>query len=39
MHSKLAELIGSITMTSVKPPPSAFMKQCAKPCSPNKMQG
>lgn len=32
MHSKLLELMGSITITSVRPPPSAFMKQCDKPC-------
>lgn len=32
MHSKLLELIGSITITSVRPPPSFFMKQCDRPC-------
>jgi hypothetical protein len=38
MHSKLLELMGSITMTSVRPPPSAFSKQCDKPCTDRSRQ-
>lgn len=32
MHSRLLELMGSITITSVRPPPSLFLKQCDRPC-------
>lgn len=32
MHSKLLELIGSMTITSASPPSLALSKQCDKPC-------
>jgi hypothetical protein len=32
MHSKLLELIGSMTITSANPPSLALSKQCDKPC-------
>lgn len=32
MHSRLAALMGSITSTSLRPPPSFFMKQFDRPC-------